>query len=75
MVNFINILWALFCQYPFAKILQSQNVTTEKLSKALLYEKSAGKILIKLIPVANPIKLFFSLKNFYVKAKIFKISL
>ncbi len=48
MANFINILWALFCQYPFAEILQSQNVTREKLRKALLYEKWAGKMLMKL---------------------------
>jgi len=32
------------CQYLFAKKLQSQIVTREKLSEALLYEKFARKI-------------------------------
>jgi hypothetical protein len=37
-----------FCQYPFAKKLQSQNVTREKLRKALSYKKCAHKMLMKL---------------------------
>jgi hypothetical protein len=48
--NFINILCQLFGQYPFAKKLQSQNVTREKLHKALSYEKRRRKMLIKSTP-------------------------
>jgi len=40
----------LFCQYFFAKKLQSQNVTREKPRKALLYEKFEHKIMMKLTP-------------------------
>jgi len=47
-VNFINILRALFCQYPFAKKSQSQTVFGEKLRKAFSYEKRASKRLVKL---------------------------
>jgi len=39
-VNFINILGALFCRYFGTKKLGIQNVTEEKLRKALSYEKS-----------------------------------
>jgi len=37
-------------QYSFAKKLQSQNVSREKLRKALLYKKGARKMLMKLTP-------------------------
>jgi len=47
-VNFINILHVLFCQYPFAKKSQSQTVIREKVGKAILYEKSARKMVMKL---------------------------
>jgi len=40
----------LFRQYFFAKKLQSQNLTIEKLRKALLYEKLVSKMLMKLTP-------------------------
>ncbi len=47
-VNFINILTAaILCQYTFAKKLQSQTVTREKLGKTLSY---ALKIFVKLTP-------------------------
>jgi len=39
-VNFINILFMLFCRYPFAKKWQSQTVIREKLHKAPLYKKA-----------------------------------
>jgi hypothetical protein len=46
-VNFINILRAhLFC----TKVLFWQNLTGEKLCKALSYEKRARKMLMKLTP-------------------------
>jgi hypothetical protein len=41
------------CQYTFANKLQSQTVIREKLSKALLYEKIARKMLMKLTPVRS----------------------
>jgi len=47
-VNFTNILRALFCQYPFAKKLQSQTVASEKLHEALWYKKCARTMLMKL---------------------------
>jgi hypothetical protein len=37
-------------QNPYAKKLQTQFVSTEKLHKKLLYEKAARKILLKLTP-------------------------
>ena len=37
----------LFCQFPFAKILQTQTVSTEKLLKTLVYKKAAYKMLVK----------------------------
>jgi hypothetical protein len=37
-------------QNPFAKKLQTQIVSGEKLGKKLLYEKAARKILVKLTP-------------------------
>jgi hypothetical protein len=39
-----------FNQYPFAKKSQSQNVTREKLRKALSYKKFAHKMLMKSTP-------------------------
>jgi hypothetical protein len=45
-VNFISIL----CSNFAAIKLQSQNVTREKLLKALMYKKLKGKIKMKLIP-------------------------
>jgi hypothetical protein len=38
----------LLCQNPFAKKLQTQIVSTEKLGKKLSYEKAVCKILVKL---------------------------
>ena len=52
-VNFINILLMLFCRYFGAKILQSQNVTREKLLNLLSYEKRLQKMLMKLAPAVN----------------------
>jgi len=40
-------------QNPFAKKLQTQIVSTEKLCKKLSYEKAARKILVKLTPDCN----------------------
>jgi len=37
-------------QYSFAKKLQSQNVSREKLHKALMYEKGESKMFMKLTP-------------------------
>jgi len=37
-------------QYFWAKKLQSQNVTREKLQEELLYEKFSDKMLMKLTP-------------------------
>jgi len=52
-VNFINILHALFCRYLFANKLQSQNVTRKKLRKALSYTKCECKMLMKLTPAGD----------------------
>jgi hypothetical protein len=59
-VNFINILCAHFSYESafFPKFFrQSQNVTREKLRKALLYEKRARKMLMKFTPGVNLINL------------------
>jgi hypothetical protein len=40
----------LLCQNPFAKKLQTQIASTEKLHKKLSYEKAARKILVKFAP-------------------------
>ena len=40
----------LFCQFPFAKKLQTQTINTEKFQKTLLCEKTALKMLVKLTP-------------------------
>ena len=40
----------LLCQFPYAKKVQTLNVSTEKLLKRLLYEKDARKMLVKLTP-------------------------
>jgi hypothetical protein len=37
----------LLCQNPFAKKLQTQIVSTQKLRKKLLYKKAARKILVE----------------------------
>ena len=49
-VNFTNILWQDFDRYCFAKILQSQTLTREKLCKTLSHKKVESKILMKLTP-------------------------
>jgi len=49
-VNLINILWVHLHWYFCSKKLQSQNVTREKLFKALLYKKFTRKMLMKLTP-------------------------
>ena len=49
-VNFANNLQAVFLLIFFAKKLQTQTVSTEKLRKTLLYEKAAHKKLVKLAP-------------------------
>jgi len=59
-LNFINILWALFCRCPFAKKLQSQTVAREKLLKALLYKKQTCKMLMKLTQVKKYFAQLFS---------------
>jgi hypothetical protein len=48
----------LLCPNPFAKKLQALNVSTCKLRKKLLYEKAAHKMLVKVTPGPNVIKLF-----------------
>jgi hypothetical protein len=40
----------LLCQNPFAKKLQTQIVSTQKLHKTLSYKKAAHKIMVKLTP-------------------------
>jgi hypothetical protein len=40
----------LLCPNPFAKKLQTQIVSTQRLYKKLLHEKAACKILVKLTP-------------------------
>ncbi len=42
-VDSINILRAIFCQYPLTKKSQSQNVTREKLLETLLYKNMCVK--------------------------------
>ena len=49
-VNFTNFLRASFCQFPFAKKLQTQTVSTDKLRKTLSNEKDDRKIMLKLTP-------------------------
>jgi len=55
-VDFINILWAGFEPIFFHQKTKSHTVIREKLCKALLHEKVACKMLMKLTPGANPIK-------------------
>ena len=38
----------IFCQYSFAKKIQTQSVSRDKLLKTLLYEKAHYKMLLKL---------------------------
>jgi len=40
-------------QYFNAKKLESQNVTREKLSKAILYRKGWSKMMVKFTPVEH----------------------
>jgi len=48
-VNFINILQAVFAPILFCQKITNPNcITREKLSKALSYQKGAGKMLMKL---------------------------
>ncbi len=47
-VNFTIILIAAFWPYSFPKKLQNQTAILEKLCKALLCEKAAHKMLVKL---------------------------
>jgi len=49
-INFINILRVSFPPIILCKKLKSQNVTREKLCKALKCEKFAQKMLMKLTP-------------------------
>ncbi len=56
-VNFMNIYLNLLHQYFCAKKVQSQNVTREKLRKALSYKKIVRKMLMKLTPVYLVLKL------------------
>jgi len=46
-------------RYSFAKKLQSQIVTREKLQKTLLYKKGVHKMLMKLTPGAGAIAFEF----------------
>ncbi len=39
-VNFTNILRAVFCQFPFAKKVQTKSVSTKKIKITFLYEKN-----------------------------------
>jgi hypothetical protein len=48
----------LLCPNPFAKKIQTQIVSTEKLRQKLSYEKAAHKILVKLSTGLSNIKLF-----------------
>ncbi len=57
-VNFINILRATFASIFFCKKIQSQNVSREKLRKALTYKKFVCKMLITLTPEVDFTKLF-----------------
>jgi hypothetical protein len=50
-------------QNPFAKKLQTQLVSTNKVCKELWYEKAAGKILVKLIVIPKFFAQFLSAYN------------
>jgi len=52
-VNFTNILQAAFSMILLARKLKSQNLSKEKLCKALSNKKGAHKMLMKLTPVVN----------------------
>ncbi len=52
-VNFINILHTTLVPIFLHQKLQSQNVTREKLCKALLFQKFVGKMLMKLTTGVN----------------------
>jgi hypothetical protein len=53
-------------QYSFAKIIQSQTVLREKLSKALSYKKGMPKMLIKMTPSLSLSLIHTHTKFFYV---------
>jgi len=59
-------------KYSFAKKLQSQNVSREKLCKALLYKKGWSIMLMKLIPLVNFINIYEQLLRQYFCAKKFQ---
>ena len=53
MVNFSNIIQAVFLPISFRQKLLTQTVSTEKLRKTLLFEKAAHKMLVKLTPILH----------------------
>jgi len=57
-----------FHQYPFAKKLQSQNVTEKKLCKALSYEKLARKNADEIDPCMQFGFVIFCQKNIGAKS-------
>jgi hypothetical protein len=57
LVNFISILQAAFVQIFFCQKNQSQNVSRNKFCKTLLYKKVASRMLMKLTPGVNFIKI------------------
>ena len=56
-----------FCMRVLSYIRQSQNVTREKLCKALLYEKGTCKMLMKLTPGSRSCKAFNNLRYYFLK--------
>jgi hypothetical protein len=72
-VNFINILSTFFAPMFLRQKLQSQIVTKEKLSKALLHEKGACKMLMKLTTGINFINILCpSFVPIFLRQKIAK---
>jgi len=64
-VNFTNILWVAFCQFPFAKKVQTETKSTDKLCK--IVEKGARKMLFKLTPaVDSKIWILRKFRNFLI---------
>ena len=45
-----NVIASFFCCFPYAKKLQTQTVSTEKLRITFTYKKAACKMMVKLIP-------------------------
>jgi len=56
-LNLANILGATFSLIFFLKILQRQTVIRDKLSKTILYNKAARKMLVKLTTKCNFLRL------------------